>query len=282
MPELPEVETIRRGLEPVLAGRVIAHAEVRRPDLRWPFPPRLAKRLTGRRVAALRRRSKYLLADLDGGETLILHLGMSGRLLVSGRAARRLPPRAPGAREARPRRPRRRRAARASPSTTPAASAPWTSGRRPSSRRTASSPASGRNRSATASTAPTSPPASPAAGPRSRPCSATSGSSRASATSTSPRRSGGRASRPSASPATSPRPRPRRSPQAVRAVLRDAIAAGGSSLRDYRRADGELGYFQHSFAVYDREGEPCPRCGGAIVRSVQSGRSSFWCPACQT
>ena len=69
---------------------------------------------------------------------------------------------------------------------------------------------------------------------------------------------------------------------AVRAVLDDAIAAGGSSLRDYRQADGELGYFQHSFAVYDREGEPCPRCGGTIVRTVQSGRSSFWCPACQT
>ncbi len=84
MPELPEVETVRRGLEPVLAGRVIARAEIRRPDLRWPFPPRLAKRLTGARVTALRRRSKYLLADLDLGETLILHLGMSGRLLVSG------------------------------------------------------------------------------------------------------------------------------------------------------------------------------------------------------
>ena len=70
--------------------------------------------------------------------------------------------------------------------------------------------------------------------------------------------------------------------QAVRAVLRDAIAAGGSSLRDYRQADGELGYFQHSFAVYDRAGGPCPRCGGAVVRGVQAGRSSFWCPACQS
>ena len=84
MPELPEVETVRRGLEPVLAGRRIVAADVRRPDLRWPFPKGLAKRLGGRRVEALRRRSKYLLADLDGGETLIVHLGMSGRLLVSG------------------------------------------------------------------------------------------------------------------------------------------------------------------------------------------------------
>ena len=84
MPELPEVETVRRGLEPVLTGRVIAHADVRRPDLRRPFPPGLAASLTGARVTALRRRSKYLLADLDRGETLIVHLGMSGRVLVSG------------------------------------------------------------------------------------------------------------------------------------------------------------------------------------------------------
>ena len=84
MPELPEVETVRRGLEPVLTGRTILRADVRRPDLRWPFPPRMAERLTGRRIDALRRRSKYLLADLDGDETLIVHLGMSGRLTVSG------------------------------------------------------------------------------------------------------------------------------------------------------------------------------------------------------
>ena len=84
MPELPEVETVRRGLAPVLEGRVIAKAEVNRPDLRWPFPEAMAERLTGQRVLALRRRSKYLLADLASGETLIVHLGMSGRLLVSG------------------------------------------------------------------------------------------------------------------------------------------------------------------------------------------------------
>ncbi len=86
MPELPEVETVRRGLEPVLQDRVILRADVRRPDLRWPFPPRLAERLEGARVTGLGRRSKYLLAGLDRGETLIVHLGMSGRLLVSGAA----------------------------------------------------------------------------------------------------------------------------------------------------------------------------------------------------
>ncbi len=84
MPELPEVETVRRGLLPVMEGAVIALAEVNRPDLRWPFPDRMADRLTGRRVTALRRRSKYILADLDSGETLLVHLGMSGRMQISG------------------------------------------------------------------------------------------------------------------------------------------------------------------------------------------------------
>ena len=84
MPELPEVETVRRGLAPVLEGRRILQADVRRPDLRWPFPPGMAERLAGARVERLGRRSKYLLADLDSRETLIVHLGMSGRWLVSG------------------------------------------------------------------------------------------------------------------------------------------------------------------------------------------------------
>ena len=84
MPELPEVETVRRGLTPVMEGGVIARAEVNRPDLRWPFPPGMAERLTGARVLQLRRRSKYILADLDRGETLLIHLGMSGRMLISG------------------------------------------------------------------------------------------------------------------------------------------------------------------------------------------------------
>ena len=84
MPELPEVETVRRGLMPAILGQIIFMAEVNRPDLRWPFPKNMAKRLTGARVTALRRRSKYILMDLDRGETLIIHLGMSGRMLISG------------------------------------------------------------------------------------------------------------------------------------------------------------------------------------------------------
>jgi formamidopyrimidine-DNA glycosylase len=85
MPELPEVETVRRGLAPVMEGRRILRAEVRRPDLRWPLPERMAERLTGARIERLGRRSKYILADLDTGETWLMHLGMSGRMLVSGR-----------------------------------------------------------------------------------------------------------------------------------------------------------------------------------------------------
>ena len=84
MPELPEVETVRRGLAPVMEGVVIAQAQVNRPDLRWPFPESMAERLTGKRVLRLRRRSKYILADLDSDETLLIHLGMSGRMTISG------------------------------------------------------------------------------------------------------------------------------------------------------------------------------------------------------
>ena len=84
MPELPEVETVRRGLEPAMQDQLIKRADVNRPDLRWPFPPNMAARLTGARVRGLRRRSKYILVDLDSDETLIIHLGMSGRMLVSG------------------------------------------------------------------------------------------------------------------------------------------------------------------------------------------------------
>ena len=84
MPELPEVETVMRGLQPSMEGEVITRADVNRPDLRWPFPDRMADRLSGRRVLSMRRRSKYILADLDSGETLLVHLGMSGRMTVSG------------------------------------------------------------------------------------------------------------------------------------------------------------------------------------------------------
>lgn len=282
MPELPEVETVRRGLEPVLVGRRILKAEVRRPGLRWPFPPGLAARLTGARVAALRRRSKYLLADLDGGETLIAHLGMSGRMLVSGAAvgAFHHPHPAPekhdhvvldiegGARvtfnDA------RRFGALDLWPTAGLEGHRLLAGLGPEPLGNAFSGAHLAARMAG----------------RLAPAKAVLLDQRVVAglgniyvcealwrARVSPLRPAGEVTAAEVEAIAS----------AVRAVLADAIAAGGSSLKDYRRADGELGYFQHSFAVYGREGEPCPRHdGGTVARAVQSGRSSFFCPACQS
>jgi formamidopyrimidine-DNA glycosylase len=282
VPELPEVETVRRGLEPVLAGKRIERAEVRRPDLRWPFPPRLAERLTGARVKALGRRSKYLLADLEGGETLIMHLGMSGRMLVSGAqlgAFHHAHP-APekhdhvvldvegGARitfnDAR----------------RFGAMDLWSTAELEAHRllaRLGPEPlGNGFNAAYLAERL---------AG-RATSVKAVLIDQRVVAglgniyvcealwrARVSPLRLARDVTEPEAEALVA----------AVRAVLEEALAAGGSSLRDYRRADGELGYFQHSFKVYDREGERCPRrrCGGTVMRVVQSGRSSFYCPVCQ-
>jgi formamidopyrimidine-DNA glycosylase len=281
MPELPEVETVRRGLEPVLAGRVIVGAEVRRPDLRWPFPAAMAARLTGARVIGLRRRSKYLLADLDRGETLILHLGMSGRLLVSGAPvgvfvhAHPLPAKHDhvvldvegGARvtfnDA------RRFGAMDLWPTADLEAHRLLAGLGPEPLGNAFDAASLGARMAG----------------RLAPVKAVLLDQRVVAglgniyvcealwrARISPLRLAGEVTAAEVETLVA----------AVRAVLRDAIAAGGSSLRDYRQADGELGYFQHSFAVYGREGAPCPRDdGGTVARVVQSGRSSFFCPVCQ-
>lgn len=281
MPELPEVETVRRGLEPVLAGRRILKAEIRRPDLRWPFPPGLAERLSGATVTGLRRRSKYLLADLDGGDTLIVHLGMSGRMLISGATVGAFHHQHPspakhdhvvldvegGARvtfnDA------RRFGAMDLWPTADLAHHRLLAGLGPEPLGNAFSGASLLARM----------------DGRLTPVKAVLLDQRVVAglgniyvcealwrARVSPLRLARDMRAPEAETLAT----------AVRAVLLDAIAAGGSSLKDYRQADGELGYFQHSFAVYGREGAPCPRAdGGTIARAVQSGRSSFFCPACQ-
>jgi formamidopyrimidine-DNA glycosylase len=282
MPELPEVETVRRGLLPGMEGRVIARAEVRRPDLRWPFPPRMAERLTGARVTALRRRSKYILAELSTGETLLMHLGMSGRLLIQGRV--------PGAfHHAMPApavhdhvvldmedgtrivfNDARRFGAMDLMSTGAEGAHRLLAGLGPEPLGNAFSPAH----------------LVAAFQDRRAPVKALLLDQRIVAglgniyvcealwrAGISPSRAAGRiAPRRIAGLATM-----------IRLVLEEAIAAGGSSLRDYRQADGELGYFQHSFAVYGREGQPCRTegCSGTVARLVQSGRSSFHCPACQ-
>jgi formamidopyrimidine-DNA glycosylase len=282
MPELPEVETVRRGLEPVLAGRTIARAEVRRPDLRWPFPPGLAARLTGARVARLRRRSKYLLADLDGSETLIVHLGMSGRILVSGAqvGAFHHPHPAPEKHD------HVVRDLETGPRITLndarrfGAVDLWPTPDLDSHRLLAGLGPEPLGNGFHAAYL-----AERLAG-RATPVKAALLDQRTVA---------GLGNiyvcealwRARISPLRLAREVTAAETDAlvaeVRAVLLDAIAAGGSSLRDYRQADGELGYFQHAFAVYDREGAPCPRpgCEGTVARAVQSGRSSFHCPVCQ-
>ncbi|MBI1417321.1 MAG: bifunctional DNA-formamidopyrimidine glycosylase/DNA-(apurinic or apyrimidinic site) lyase [Limimaricola sp.] len=282
MPELPEVETVRRGLAPVMEGQIIAHAAVNRPDLRWPLPERMADRLTGRRVLGLRRRSKYILADLDSGETLLIHLGMSGRMLVSGvqqgvfHHAHPAPAKhdhvvldmAGGARvtfnDA-------RRFGAMDLMPTDRAEDHWLLrdlGPEPLGNAFDEAYLVDRLKG------------------RATPIKAALLDQRLVAglgniyvcevlyrAGISPKRQAGRIAAARAAGLV----------PIIREVLTEAIAAGGSSLRDYRQADGELGYFQHGFRVYGREGEPCltPGCAGTIVRIVQSGRSSFACPRCQ-
>ena len=282
MPELPEVETLRRGLEPVMAGQTIQKAQVNRPDLRWPLPERMAERLTGQRITTLRRRSKYVLLDLSSGETLIVHLGMSGRMLISGAQigqfhhAHPAPEKhdhvvfdlASGARvtfnDA-------RRFGAMDLCQTADFDQHWLIkdiGPEPLGNAFHEDylieRLTGRNTPIKSALLDQ----KLVAGLGNiYVCEALFRAK------ISPKRKARRISEP----------RVRELVPIIQAVLRDAIEAGGSSLRDYRQADGELGYFQHKFDVYGREGEFCRRegCSGQVARVVQSGRSSFYCPACQ-
>jgi formamidopyrimidine-DNA glycosylase len=287
LPELPEVETVRRGLAPVLEGARIARAQVNRPDLRWPFPERMAERLTGARIERLRRRSKYLLADLDTGETLIVHLGMSGRMIVSGGEANRdmlaqfhhLHP-APEKHDhvvidteagARVTFNDARRFGAMDLCPTEALEGHWLMkgiGPEPLGN-SFDGPylvAAFRGRRTPVKSALLDQKIVAGLG-NIYVCEALHRAG------ISPLRHAGRIAAPRVAALV----------PVIRDVLTEAISAGGSSLRDYRQADGELGYFQHTFRVYGREGEPCqtPDCQAKIRRTVQSGRSSFHCPACQ-
>ncbi len=282
MPELPEVETVRTGLAPVMEGRVIARADIRREGLRWPFPPDMGVRLTGHRVERLRRRSKYILCDLDSGETLLIHLGMSGRMQVDGAKlgethhAPALPSRhdhvvlemAGGARvtfnDA------RRFGMMDLWETDALDSHPLLVGLGPE-------PLGNRFDAEylrAALKARKSPVKSAlldqklVAGLGNIYVCEALWRARI---------------RPDRRANTLSRVRAERLAVVIREVLVEAIAAGGSSLRDHRQTDGALGYFQHSFAVYGREGESCrtPDCKGKIARITQSGRSSFFCRQCQ-
>jgi formamidopyrimidine-DNA glycosylase len=288
MPELPEVETVRRGLLPALAGARILRVEQRRADLRFAFPPDFAARLKGRRVLGLRRRAKYLLADLESGETLVMHLGMSGSFRVDGTL--------PGLFH----HPRDKSATHDHVvfHMENGASVTYNDPRRFGFMLLVATSALDSHKLFKGLGVEPLEEALDAAflaqafRGRKAPVKALLLDQRLIAglgniyvcealhrAGVSPLAAAGglvtAAGKPTAGLA--------RLPGAIRDVLGAALAAGGSSLRDHRQADGSLGYFQHSFRVYDREGAACPtpECRGTIRRAVQSGRSTFYCPECQ-
>ncbi|MFK7762401.1 MAG: bifunctional DNA-formamidopyrimidine glycosylase/DNA-(apurinic or apyrimidinic site) lyase [Roseobacter sp.] len=282
MPELPEVETVRRGLAPAMEGVVIARADVNRPDLRWPFPPNMAARLAGKRVERLRRRSKYILADLDSGETLLIHLGMSGRMLVSGDPLGQFVHNHPA------------------PEKHDHVVLHMENGARITFNDPRRFGAMDLMETATAPSHKLLAVLGPeplgndfhedhlvdALQNKNSPIKSVLLDQRIVSglgniyvcealfrAKIHPTRKARKISKG----------RVKALVPIIRDVLSDAIAAGGSSLRDFRQADGELGYFQHSFDVYGREDAPCrtPDCRSVIRRIVQSGRSSFYCGQCQ-
>ena len=282
MPELPEVETVMRGLMPSMEGAVITHAQVNRPDLRWPFPAGMADRLTGARVLALRRRSKYILAELDRGETLLVHLGMSGRMTVSGDPLGQFVHQHPAIEKHDHVVLDMENGARVTfndPRRFGAMDLIETKGLWSHKLLSVLGPEPlGNDFNETYLIE--------ALNGRNTPIKTAlldqgiiAGLGNIYVCETlfrcgiSPKRKAGQLS---AKRIASLVP-------AIREVLQEAIDAGGSSLKDFRQANGELGYFQHSFDVYGREHEACRRdgCGGTIGRITQSGRSTFYCPQCQ-
>ncbi|MEM7685596.1 MAG: bifunctional DNA-formamidopyrimidine glycosylase/DNA-(apurinic or apyrimidinic site) lyase [Pseudomonadota bacterium] len=286
MPELPEVETVRRGLEPVLDGHVLADVVQRRPDLRWPLPERFAERLTGRRVMRLRRRSKWILIDLEAGaevpETWMVHLGMSGKMLIDGAETADL------------------HHDRATPQKHDHVVVTTDAGARITYNDARRFGAMDLWPTATLSEHPQLATLGPeplgndfnaavlevAFAGRMTPVKAALLDQKTVAglgniyVCEALFRSGIHPTRMAGSISAK---RVAVLAREIVATLGEAIEAGGSSLRDYRKADGELGYFQHAFKVYDREEKPCVTvdCVGEIRRIVQSGRSTFYCPKCQ-
>jgi formamidopyrimidine-DNA glycosylase len=296
MPELPEVETVRRGLQPIMEGARLTSVEVRRKDLRFPFPARFAERLADRTIVSLGRRAKYLLMEMDSGPALICHLGMSGSFRIETGAA---DPSTPGtfyherSKSALHDHVVFHLAAGGQPEARVIFNDPRRFGfmlfaedgaaNHPMLRGLGTEPTGNRLDGALLRTL--------FAG-RKTPLKAALLDQKMIAglgniyvcealwrAGLSPLRAAWTISGKGRKPVE----QSNRLADAIRSVIADAIAAGGSSLRDYVHADGSLGYFQHSFSVYDREDLPCIRdgCAGHIERIVQSGRSSFYCAACQ-
>ena len=293
MPELPEVETVRRGLLPVLEGKRIKRLEQNRKDLRFPLPKDFPERMRGRKVERLERRAKYLIAHLSGGDALLMHLGMTGRFTVhsaslNGKSAGKYVDK--GATDA--------KHDHIVLHMEDGATITYNDARRfgfmlliPEAELAEHPLMHGLG-----------------AEPLGRELTPDYLARRAAGKKVDLKaflsdqriiaglgniyvcealfRAGLSPKRKAATIATKtgrPNERAEKLVAAIKAVLKDAIAAGGSSLRDYRRADGALGEFQHTFAVYGREGEPCGRDGrcGSVKRIVQGGRSTFYCPKCQ-
>jgi len=287
MPELPEVETVRRGLAPAMEGERFAKVEVRRGDLRWPLPWNFAERLRGKTVEGLGRRAKYLLADLSSGDVLLMHLGMSGSFRVGKDSA-------PG-----------KYYHERSRSTTRdhvvfhmsnGATVTFNDPRRfgamklvsrdkienePLLRALGPEPLGNEFDAAMLAKACARKKTSLKAALSDQRVVAGLGNIYVCEALFRARLSPKRRASTIADRHGKPNERAKKLVDAIKAVLMDAIEAGGSSLRDHRRADGSLGDFQHNFRVYDREGEPCPCCKGRIKRIVQVGRSTFYCPSCQ-
>jgi formamidopyrimidine-DNA glycosylase len=292
MPELPEVETVRRGLQPVMEGarflKVIAH----RGDLRWPLGQDFAARLQGKTVEGLGRRAKYLLADLSSGEVLMMHLGMSGSFRVVHRRGKATP----GGYY-------HQRAKKAAHDhvvfhMSSGARISFNDPRRfgmmklvaraelehePLLRALGPEPLGNQFDAAMLAHACKGKKTSLKAALSDQKIVAGLGNIYVCEALHRARLSPKRRASTIATRAGAPNERAQKLVEAIKAVLAEAIAAGGSSLRDHRRTDGELGDFQHNFRVYDRAGRPCPtpRCNGTIRRMVQGGRSTFFCPVCQ-
>ncbi len=293
MPELPEVETVRRGLEPVMRGAKLLRVEQRRPDLRLPFPADFVARTTGCTVTTLRRRAKYLIGELDSGDALIMHLGMSGRFTID------LPQGG------------RRKTGQFVYETGEAGIHDHVVFHMDSGARITYNDVRRfgfMDLVATDDLESCRHFAQIGIEPLGNELNADYLGRRAAGRTSdlkaflldqrhiaglgniyvcealyrarlSPRRLAGTL----ATARGRPTARADRLVPAIRDVLGDAIAAGGSTLRDYRSADGELGYFQHAFQVYGRAGEPCltDACRGIVQRITQAGRSTFWCSRCQ-
>jgi formamidopyrimidine-DNA glycosylase len=293
MPELPEVETVRRGLEPVLVDARFERVEQRRPNLRFPFPERFVERLMGQRIVSLERRAKYLLVAMEGGEVLIMHLGMSGRFVIQRSGANAQKPgellhedSGYGKHD------------HVVFAMSNGATITYNDARRFGFMVMARAVGLHEHKLLiNLGVEPLGGDLSPAyladrcAGKKSslkaalldQRIVAGLGNIYVCEALYRARLSPNRPASVLALASGAPSQRGLTLVPEIKAVLEDAIAAGGSTLRDYHAPEGDLGYFQHSFAVYGREGLECarPRCGGIIQRIVQGGRSTFYCPKCQ-